>query len=1553
MHIKRLLILTLSVLFCTGLWARENIGISGSPNNGGSGKTEVADCNQSTAQLDLDINNVRARLLTGGDLWWDPISQNPHYEVPKVPPGSNQPSIHSIFAGALWIGGIDQLNQLKVAAQTYRQGGNDFWPGPLNDNGEVEQATCAEFDRFFEVLGTDINQYLADLEAAGGVLPPASIPESILQWPGKNNPYFNLFALPQDKELAPFWDADGDPTTYDPTQGDYPVIDPETEGVFADQMIWWMFNDKGNVHTETGGEAIGLEIGALAFAFATNDEVNNMTFYKYSIDNKSTQALDSVYFGQWVDPDLGEFGDDFVGCVPEEGLGIVYNGDAVDGEYGDAPPMLGVDFFEGPKEFNDVTGEFEELGMSAFVFYNNDFSITGNPENASHFYGYLAGVWKDQAAFTCGGNGRGGDEPCAYMFPDDPTLPLPAWSECSADQEPADRRFLQSSGAFRLEPGAQNNIIVGAVWVNEGLQYPCPSFEILLRADKKAQALFDNNFKLKDGPDAPNLTIRELDGELIISLWNNEASNNFNETYVEADPILSGQDFKDSTFIFQGYRLFQLASPTVSSSEYDDPDKAREIAIVDIQDGVNQLVNYSFNTDIGSLQASTVVNSPDEGIRHTFRVTTDVFATGDRSLVNNKKYYFSAKAYANNLHTPYNPAAPSDSDQQEPYLEGRANIKVYTGIPHISTPEADGITLNSTYGEGPEITQVHGIGNGGQSLELTEGSINTILSSSEHRIAEPVYQSGAGPVDIAIYDPMAIPSGEFELEIHNVTYPSVTEPAHGTVTINDDGTLTYTPEENFLGYDNFHYTLGNGKSMTDLGSIVVSIGNPTPASLHVYDDTEVVQSSSTNGVEIDVLANDIIPSDITPTIIGTSDPLNGSVELDADAGTITYTPVAGCLGLDRFAYRCIDNVNYDTIIDRFDATVGMVVPDTIWVIYAATVYVNVYDGTTVNAVDDQIDVDANVSTNIDPLINDTGDAINASLLSPFSSWTLTHIPTGNVYHSERDISRANDQSVGGWEDGSLGFTITAQQVASPDSTVDAFIEASIAFEDPQNVWLSAIGDQDGESVFNWIRSGTFINDQDGTYDDHRTASTNTFYDAERYYTSILNASIAPYCLVNNNAITGARPPLSPGCSDCYGSTLGRDPTFTLPDLPSVQIVLTADQSNWSKCVVVEAGEQSVSEGKAAKNNMRNHESWDGALDGNGQPDYVDPISGSLQANETYYIKGQSASYIEYTNSSGTLVQLVARQYHLADDITGSASFTTFNGAEVFKATDMGRSLFPGYAINLETGERLNIMFAENSLFGSENGKDMIFNPTSTLFPPASFGNARVGGQHYLYIQNTRYDEGIANRDLLINSALNGDIASKKAVYDAAMWTTVPFLTPGFALNSLSNGLIPSDVTIKVKVRKSYQEVQENTPLKYRFNFDNKAAVTGQTDLAKSALDLVRIVPNPYYAFSTYENSQLDNRVRLTNLPTRANISVFTMDGNMVKSFKIDNTGLDTAKGGESGRENINSLDWNITNLKGVPLASGIYLIHVEAPDLGEERTLKWFVIQRPIDLDIF
>lgn len=125
---------------------------------------------------------------------------------------------------------------------------------------------------------------------------------------------------------------------------------------------------------------------------------------------------------------------------------------------------------------------------------------------------------------------------------------------------------------------------------------------------------------------------------------------------------------------------------------------------------------------------------------------------------------------------------------------------------------------------------------------------------------------------------------------------------------------------------------------------------------------------------------------------------------------------------------------------------------------------------------------------------------------------------------------------------------------------------------------------------------------------------------------------------------------------------------------------------------------------------------------------------------------------------------------------------------------------------------------------------------------------------------------------------------------------------------------------------------------YKFSTDGLKTVTNSLTTAKDALSIINIVPNPYYAYSSYETSQLDNRVKITNLPGKCTISIFTISGILVRQYKKDN--------------DITYQDWDIKNSAGIPIASGLYLIHINVPGVGE-RILKWFGVARPIDLDSF
>jgi flagellar hook assembly protein FlgD len=116
------------------------------------------------------------------------------------------------------------------------------------------------------------------------------------------------------------------------------------------------------------------------------------------------------------------------------------------------------------------------------------------------------------------------------------------------------------------------------------------------------------------------------------------------------------------------------------------------------------------------------------------------------------------------------------------------------------------------------------------------------------------------------------------------------------------------------------------------------------------------------------------------------------------------------------------------------------------------------------------------------------------------------------------------------------------------------------------------------------------------------------------------------------------------------------------------------------------------------------------------------------------------------------------------------------------------------------------------------------------------------------------------------------------------------------------------------------------------------ATTGNSSVLTSVLDCINVVPNPYYAFSSYEQNKLDNRVKITNLPEQCVVSIYDMNGTLVRQY-------DKA-------DPITSLDWDLKNFKNIPIASGTYIIHIDVPGVGE-KILKWFGVMRPVDLDNF
>lgn len=1296
--------LTLSLAGLSWSYAHDNVGSGKMTQPGSRTPRTSAACAPASSSTELDINNVRCLLHNGGDMWWDLVG-SPRYEVPKVANPADRR--YSSFAASLWIGGVDESGQMRVAAQTYRQSGYDFWPGPLTDEGaSTDLTTCEKWDKHYKIEKAEIDAFRAAYLASTTLGTPFNLDD----YPNvKNWPAFGETSDGNRVALAPYVSVSGDPFNYNPSAGDYPDTRPCSGGGTPDQAIWWVINDKGSVHTETGGEAIGLEIQMLAFAFTTANAINDMTFYKYKVINKSTYLLNDTYMGQWVDSDVGNAFDDYVGCDTTRGLGFAFNGDANDetaGGYGLNPPTFGVDFFKGP-----VGDDGNLLDMTYFVYYENDFSLRGNPEVATHYYGYLRGYWKDGSRMVDNGKngypGTGAGPVTQFMYPGDAGWcggSPSGWTEVTAGNTPYDRRFIESAGPFTLQPGAVNEIIIGAVWARGYYNAQLGSVCELLTADDIAQALFDNCFQLLDGPDAPTLSISEFDRELLIS-WGysdivKNIVNNYNESYIQADPVLVSQGVVDSTFKFQGYMVFQLKDNRVSISEVFDSEKARLVAQCDVKDFVTTIVNRTA-TSVPGLNDPVIVDQvmvqgANEGTFYSTQVTEDLFASGsDRRLKNYTTYYYGVIAYAYNDTT---------ADGRK-FVQGNRFFVNTPAMPHKIEFENYGTTVNAAYGDGIPITQTAGVGNGGNFIDITPECETTILTSASNSDPSVDYVAGFAPIAVKVTDPKLLKASDYRLDLVSKQF-DVTVP--------------------------------------------------------------------------------------------------------------------------------VDTIKWDTL---------------------------------------------------------TGTGI---LDSTFIEWVLYE--DGNEYYRSTYIQRTGEgatyyrpQPLSGLERvvPERGFSISVRQTedAGDSTTLEPVIGSSLTYVDPIKSWMLGVPDNDEFDIWNWIKAG--IDNSDAPL-----LRPFNIFDNDQDFEGIVGGTWAPFCLARGFSNGGSDGRVSPGVQYNFSMTVeniaGTFAKNTLSDLPDVDIVFTSDQSKWSRCMVIET---------TPAQNL----------------------------------------------GSGAWPMMARWEYPIND-----ASSLALDNSSPLSTTNQGMSYFPGYAINVNTGERLNIFYGESSYDKLNNGDDMRWNPTDDF----GTNGDRVGGRHYVYVHNTKYD-GCAN---LINRLRVGNTVPPLGknsriwfnetvdstnmghlVYREVAWVGVPMLNGNFLFDDPHN--IPTDARVKLRVKRPWGS-RLNTTDHPEFTFSTKglASSTGQQDVAAGALDDVRVVPNPYYAYSRYEASQLQTIVKVTNLPQKCKIRIYTLNGTLIRTFNKESDSPEQL--------------WDLKNQVGVPVASGPYIIHVDAFDLGE-TVVKFFAVMPQIDLNSF
>ncbi len=426
----------------------------------------------------MEVNNIRTAVTSLGRIGFD-LDQvsSEFYEVPK------DGGAHALFTQTLWAGGKSgegENTQLHLMGERYRQIGRDAWPGPVSTDVAAYFATQLDWNRVWTVTKSQIEDHIANWDQAGYQMPYA-----ILSWPGNGNQEYGQSAL-----VAPFHDTNEN-DIYEPHLGDYPKIR-------GDKALFFVFNDHRYPHTETGGQALGIEVTGMVYGFDApdNEFLNNTLFLNYQVFNLSENTYSDFYLSLFTDFSLGDAWDDFIGCDTMLHAYYVYNSQASDGggeagTYGQYPPAMGVGFLNQP--------------LSVFIpSFNSANDAFGDPRTASQYYNFMTGHWRDGQPLVYGNNGYptgSGDVQVKHIYPGDISYPE-AWHELSANNgEPNlndDKRGIGSVKIGAFEPGESICFDIALVYSRD-LQNPWPTGSVnKLKTDIDSvrefyEANFDNN----------------------------------------------------------------------------------------------------------------------------------------------------------------------------------------------------------------------------------------------------------------------------------------------------------------------------------------------------------------------------------------------------------------------------------------------------------------------------------------------------------------------------------------------------------------------------------------------------------------------------------------------------------------------------------------------------------------------------------------------------------------------------------------------------------------------------------------------------------------------------------------------------------------------------------------------------------------------------------------------------------------------------------------------------------------------------------------------------
>src|SRR5207244_1709802 len=270
-----------------------------------------------------------------------------------------------------------------------------------------------------------------------------------------------------------------------------------------------------------------------------------------------------------------------------------------------------------------------------------------------------------------------------------------------------------------------------------------------------------------------------------------------------------------------------------------------------------------------------------------------------------------------------------------------------------------------------------------------------------------------------------------DVEGSSLTAVLVSGPAHGSLTLNANGSLSYTPDANFNGSDSFTYTANDGTLDSNVATVSITVNAVNDAPVAVANSYAVNEDTTLTVAASGVLGNDSDVDGDSLTAVLVSGPAHGSLTLNAN-GSLSYTPDANFNGSDSFTYKANDGT-----LDSNVATVSI----------------------TVNAVNDApVAVGNSYSVNEDTTLtvernsvvcNDSdvdGDSLTAVLVSGPAHGSLTLNANGSLSYTPSANFNGSDSFTYLANDGALD-----SNVATVSLTINSVNDAPVAVSNSYSV----------------------------------------------------------------------------------------------------------------------------------------------------------------------------------------------------------------------------------------------------------------------------------------------------------------------------------------------------------------------------------------------------------------------------------------------------------------------------------------------------------------------